>query len=78
MSCYDTDKEVLFYPTMAHKLLKYMEVIRPAVDGTEDLRENQKVYKKVYKYYKDLGVRFTGDAEADYDLLLDCLYEDIY
>ena len=63
---------------MAHKLEKYYEDIRPAVDGTSDLRENQKVYKKVYKYYKDLGVHFTGDAEADYDLLLDCLYEDIY
>jgi len=61
-----------------HKLYKYMEAIRPAVDGSEDLRDNQKVYKKVCKYYKDLGVHFTGDAEADYDLILDCLYEDIY
>ena len=63
---------------MAHKLSKYIEDIRPAVDGSADLRENQKVYKKVYKYYKDLGVNFSGDSEADYDLLLDCLYEDIY
>ena len=63
---------------MAHKLSKYLEYIRPAVDGRDDLRENQKVYKKVHKYYKDLGVTFTGDTEADYDLLLDCLYEDIY
>ena len=61
-----------------HKLAKYYEVIKPAVDGVEDLRENQKVYKKVCKYYKDLGIRFSGDAENDYDLILDCLYEDIY
>ena len=63
---------------MAHKLHKYMECIRPAVDGLSDLRHNQKVYKKVWKYYKELGINFTGDAENDYDLILDCLYEDIY
>jgi len=63
---------------MAHKLSKYYDEIRPAVAGEEDLRENQKVYKKVYKYYKDLGIKFTGDAEDDYDLVLDCLYEDVY
>jgi len=63
---------------MAHKLEKYLDDIRPAVNGSTDLRENQKVYKKVYKYYKDLGVTFSGDTQADYDLLLDCLYEDIY
>jgi hypothetical protein len=63
---------------MAHKLQKYIETIRPAVDGREDLRENQKTYKKIYKYYKDLGITFTGDSESDYNLLLDCLFEDIY
>ena len=63
---------------MAHKLSKYMDIIGPAVDGVQDLRENQKVYKKCYKYYKDLGIPFTGDAENDYDLVLDCLYEELY
>ena len=63
---------------MAHKLAKYYEHIKPAVNGVEDLRENQRVYKKVQKYYKDLGIRFSGDSETDYELLLDCLYEDIY
>ena len=63
---------------MAHKLTKYLPEIREAMHGQHDLRKDQKTYKKVYKYYKELGVNFTGDAEADYDLLLDCLYEDIY
>lgn len=63
---------------MAHKLEKYIELIRPAIDGVEDLRENQKIYKKMYRYYKDLGINFTGDAENDYDTVLDCLYEDLY
>ena len=61
-----------------HKLFKYYEAIKPAVNGTKDLRDNQRVYKKVQKYYKDLGVTFSGDSESDYNLLLDCLYEDIY
>lgn len=61
-----------------HKLFKYYEAIKPAVNGVEDLRDNQRVYKKVYKYYKELGINFSGDAESDYNLLLDCLYEDIF
>lgn len=63
---------------MAHKLSRYMDSIGAAVDGALDLRKDQKTYKKIYKYYKDLGITFTGDAENDYDLILDCLYEDLY
>ena len=48
------------------------------MNGTEDLREDQKTYKKICKYYKDLGVYFSGDTENDYNLVLDCLYEDVY
>lgn len=55
-----------------------MDSIGAAVDGALDLRKDQKTYKKIYKYYKDLGITFTGDAENDYDLILDCLYEDLY
>lgn len=60
------------------KFEKYMPLIREAVNGNEDLRSHQKVYKKIYKYYKDLGVNFTGDAHTDYDVLMDCLYEDVF
>ena len=60
------------------KFEKYMPLIREAISGNLDLRTNQKVYKKVFKYYKDLGVIFSGDSESDYDVLLDCLYEDVY
>jgi hypothetical protein len=48
-----------------------------AVNGETDLRSNRKLYKKVYKYYKDLGVIFTGDANVDYDVLIECLYEEL-
>jgi len=60
------------------KFEKYMPLIREAVNGNEDLRCHQKVYKKLYKYYKDLGVNFTGDTYSDYDVLMDCLYEDVF
>ena len=68
---------ILFYK-MAHKLSKYMDTIGPAMDGDLDLRKEQKVYKKICKYYKDLGANFSGDSEEDYNLVLDCLYEDLY
>ena len=29
------------------------------------------------KYYKDMGVIFSGDANVDYETVLDYLYEDI-
>ena len=59
------------------KFSSHLPVILEAVDGTSDLRTNQKLYKKIYKYYKDLGVIFTGDSNSDYDTILDCLYEEI-
>ena len=55
-----------------------MDTIGPAIDGAIDLRKEQKVYKKIYKYYKDLGISFSGDSESDYNLVLDCLYEELY
>lgn len=63
---------------ISQKLSTHLPTLRKAVDGSSDLRSNQKLYKKVYKYYKDLGVNFTGDSALDYDTVLDCLYEDIY
>jgi hypothetical protein len=48
-----------------------------AVDGQKDLRSNQKLYKKIYKYYKDLGIIFTGDSNVDYDMVIECLYEEL-
>ena len=59
------------------KFSSHLTDIREAIDGTSDLRSNQKLYKKIHKYYKDLGVIFTGDTNNDYETVLDCLYEDI-
>ena len=62
---------------IASKFKSHLELIQEAIDGTSDLRTNQKVYKKIYKHYKDLGVNFSGDSHYDYELVLDCLYEDM-
>ena len=63
---------------ITQKFSTHLPVLREAVNGDSDLRSNHKLYKKVYKYYKDLGVIFTGDSNVDYDTVLDCLYEDVY
>ena len=64
--------------TIIHKFNSHLPEIREAIVGETDLRSNRKLYKKIYKYYKDLGVTFTGDAEYDYDTVLDCLSEEVY
>lgn len=60
------------------KFNSHLPTIREAINGDSDLRSNQKLYKKIYKYYKDLGVIFTGDNNIDYDTVLDCIYEDVF
>ena len=59
------------------KFNSHLPTIREAIEGETDLRTNRKLYKKIHKYYKDLGVIFTGDNNYDYDTLMDCIYEDL-
>jgi hypothetical protein len=39
--------------------------------------KNPKLYKKVKRYYQQNGVVFSGEPEDDYEILIDCLYEDL-
>ena len=59
------------------KFNTHLPDIREALEGRDDLRQNRKLYKKIHKYYKDLGVIFTGDDHTDYETVLDYIYEDI-
>ena len=62
---------------ITQKFETHLPLITEAVKGKTDLRSNQKLYKKIYKYYKETGIIFTGDASIDYDTVLNCLYEDL-
>ena len=66
---------------MANKLIRKfnsnIDAIFSAIEGSTDLRDNYKLYNKIYRYYTRTGLIFTGDAKIDYDTVLDCLYEDI-
>lgn len=62
---------------LIYKFAHHLPTIREAIDGEQDLRQNHKLYKKIYKYYKDLGIIFNGDSESDYETILDCLYGDV-
>ena len=62
--------------TIATKFKTQMPVILEAVRGIRDLRYNQKVYRKLYKYCKEMGVPFNGDSASDYDMIMSLLYEE--
>lgn len=56
----------------------HLESLQGAVSGEMDLRDNYKLYNKVYRFYKKDGVAFTGDTNIDYNMLINYLYEDLY
>ena len=39
--------------------------------------KNPKLFKKVRRYYENNGVVFSGDPLDDYDILVDCLVQDL-
>ena len=39
--------------------------------------KNPKLFKKVKRYYENNGVYFSRYSEDDYDIVVDCLYEDL-
>ena len=64
--------------TVTSKFKKDITTLRSAVDGEFFLDvKNPKLYKKVRKFYENNGVTFSGDPLDDYDILIDCLAEDL-
>jgi len=64
--------------TISSKFKKDITTLRSAVKGDFflDVR-NPKLFKKVRKFYENDGVTFSGDPLDDYDILIDCLAEDL-
>jgi hypothetical protein len=64
--------------TVTSKFKKDLSTLRSAVEGVFYLDvKNPKLYRKVRKYYENGGIQFSGDPLDDYDILIDCLAEDL-
>jgi hypothetical protein len=64
--------------TLASKFKKDINSLRSAANGEFILAvKNPKLYKKVKRYYENMGVIFSGDPEDDYDIVMDYIYSDL-
>ena len=65
--------------TLTSKFKKDLQTIKAASNGDFFLDvKNPKLYKKLRRYYEKGGlVEFTGDALNDYDVLIECVKEDL-
>jgi len=64
--------------TITSKFKKDITTLRSAVKGDFflDVR-NPKLFKKVRKFYENDGVTFSGDPLDDYEILFDCIEEEL-
>ena len=63
---------------LSRKFADFVASLEAAANGEIDLRDNYKLYNKVYRFYKKEGVTFTGDATIDYNMVVNYIYEDLY
>ena len=64
--------------TLTDKFKKDVQVLRAAANGEFYLDvKNPKLFKKVRKYYQNEGVVFSDDALDNYDILIDCIVQDL-
>ena len=60
------------------KFRKSIGVLTDAVSRIIELDYSQpKLYKKIRRFYEEEGVSFTGDEVEDYQIVMDCLTEDL-
>ena len=64
--------------TLTSKFRKDISILRAAVDKEIFLDvKNPKLYKKLVRYYQN-EVEFAGeDPDADYNLLMECVSQDL-
>jgi hypothetical protein len=57
---------------------KDLDILRSAAKGDIFLDvKNPKLFKKVRRFYENTGIDFSGDALDDYEILIDCLINDL-
>jgi hypothetical protein len=63
---------------LTDKFKKDVQVLRAAANGDFYLDvKNPKLFKKVRKYYQNEGVIFSDDALDNYEILIDCIVQDL-
>ena len=64
--------------TLTEKFKKDVNTLRAAVNGDLLLDiKNPKLYKKLYRYYKNEGVDFSGEPLDDYEILMEWVANDL-
>ena len=64
--------------TLTDKFKKDVQVLRAAANGDFYLDvKNPKLFKKIRKYYQNEGVVFSDDALDNYDILMECISQDL-
>lgn len=60
--------------SLTSKFKKEISTLRAAANGDFYLDvKNPKLYKKVKRYYQNVGVVFSGDPLDDYEMMMDYL-----
>ena len=63
---------------LTEKFKKDLSTLRAAANGDIFLDvKNPKLFKKVRRYYENEGVVFSGEPLDDYEILVDCLSQDL-
>ena len=64
--------------SLIQKFKKDVSTLRAAANGDFYLDvKNPKLYKKVRKFYQNEGVIFSDDPLDNYDILMDCIIQDL-
>jgi hypothetical protein len=64
--------------TLAEKFKKDVNTLWGAANGDFYLDvKNPKLFKKVRRYYESQGVIFSDDALDNYEILIDCIIQDL-
>jgi hypothetical protein len=60
------------------KFKKDLQTLKSAVNGDFYLDvKNPKLYKKIRRYYQNEGVIFSEDPLDNYDILMECIAQDL-
>lgn len=64
--------------TLTEKFKKDINILKSAASGEIYLDvKSPKLFKKLRRFYENEGVVFSGDPLDDYEILIDCLIEDL-